>query len=170
MKPLNLQTPCWNDARRDAQRAAQERTARLMNWFLQERDKQAENRFQQAIDEDFYDGLQWSDEDAQELVSRGQAPLVFNQVKPTINWMLGTERRTRIDGKVLPREESDETGAETKTKLLKYLSDVNRTPFTRSAAWKSCIVAGLGWMEDCIETDPTRELLATRAVDWKSIY
>jgi hypothetical protein len=143
---------------------------RLMDWYLQERDKQAENRYQAAIDEDFYDGLQWSDEDAQELMARGQAPLVFNQIKPTINWMLGTERRTRIDGKVLPREEDDEQGAEVKSKLLKYLSDVNRTPFSRSQAFKSQVVAGLGWMEDAISTDPTEELLATRNVDWRQVY
>lgn len=143
---------------------------RLMNWYLQERDKQAENRYQMAIDEDFYDGLQWSDEDAQELMARGQAPLVFNQVKPTINWMLGTERRTRVDGKVLPREESDDEAAQVKTKLLKYLSDVNRTPFVRSAAWKSCVTAGLGWMEDYITRDPTKELLATRYESWRAIY
>lgn len=142
----------------------------LMEWMLQERDKQSENRYQMAIDEDYYDGLQWSDEDAQELIARGQAPLVYNLVKPTINWLLGTERRTRIDGKVLPREEDDEEGAEVKTKLLKYLSDVNRTPFSRSEAWESCVVAGLGWMEDSISRDPSQELLATRYVDWKSIY
>jgi hypothetical protein len=144
--------------------------ARLMNWLVQEREAQAENRFQMAIDSDFYDGLQWSDEDAAELMSRGQAPLVFNQVKPTINWLLGTERRTRIDGKVLPREQDDEHGAETKTQLLKYLSDVNRLPFVRSQAWESCMIAGLGWMEDAINTDPTQELLASRYVDWKNIY
>jgi hypothetical protein len=143
---------------------------KLMMWYLQERDKQAHNRFQMAIDEDYYDGLQWSDDDAQELAARGQAPLVFNQVKPTINWMLGTERRTRFDGKVLPREESDEGSAEVKSKLLKYLSDVNRTPFTRSMAWESCIKAGLGWMEDAITTDPTQELLSTRYESWRYIY
>lgn len=150
--------------------AKQKLHGRLMNWFLQERDKQAMNRYEAAIDEDFYDGLQWSDEDVQELNDRGQAPLVFNQVKPTINWLLGTERRTRIDGKVLPREESDEDGAEVKTKLLKYLSDTNRTPFARSQQWKSSIVAGVGWMEDAINKDPSQELLATRYVDWKQIY
>ena len=144
--------------------------AKLMNWFLQERDKQGPNRVEMAIDEDFYDGLQWSDEDAEELMSRGQAPLVYNQVKPTINWLLGTERRTRVDGKVLPREESDEEGAETKTKLLKYLSDVNHTPFKRSEWWKSAIVAGLGWMEDSISKDPTQELLNCRYVNWRNMY
>jgi hypothetical protein len=143
---------------------------RLLSWLLQERDKQGPNRVEMATDEDFYDGLQWSDEDAAELMERGQAPLVFNQVKPTINWLLGTERRTRIDGKVLPRCEDDEEGAEVKSKLLKYLSDVNRTPFKRSQAFKAQIVAGLGWMEDALETDPSQELLATRYVDWKEIY
>jgi hypothetical protein len=162
-----------NGARRRSQLDAEKKKrlhGRLMNWFLQERDKQAANRMEQATDEDFYDGLQWSDEDAQALMERGQAPLVYNQIKPTINWMLGTERRTRIDGKVLPREEGDEEAAEVKTKLLKYLSDVNRTEFARSQAFRSQIIAGLGWMEDCINPDPTAELLATRFVDWKQVY
>jgi hypothetical protein len=89
----------------------------------QERDRQSVNRMQMAVDEDFYDGLQWTEEDAAELIARGQAPLVFNKVKPTMNWMLGTEKRTRFDYKILPREESDVGGAEVKTKVFKYLSD-----------------------------------------------
>lgn len=162
-----------NGKRRRSEASAEEKQRlhrKLMMWYLQERDKQAHNRYQMAIDEDYYDGLQWSDEDAQELADRGQAPLVFNQIKPTVNWMLGTERRTRFDGKVLPREESDESGAEVKSKLLKYLSDINRTPFTRSKAWESCIKAGIGWMEDAISTDPTQELLTTRYESWRNIY
>lgn len=143
---------------------------KLMGWLNLERDKQGLNRIEMAMDEDFYDGIQWSDEDAATLAERGQAPLVFNQIKPTINWMLGTERRTRVDGKVLPRTEDDEQLAEVKTKLLKYLSDVNKTPWSRSAQFKDQIVAGAGWMEDCISTDPSDELLQTRYVNWKQIY
>ena len=41
--------------------------------------------------------MQWTQEDAQALIERGQAPLVFNEVKPTIDWIIGTERRTRVD-------------------------------------------------------------------------
>ena len=33
----------------------------------------------------------------QALIEPGQAPLVFNEVKPTIDWIIGTERRTRVD-------------------------------------------------------------------------
>lgn len=166
-RPTNRSKAKRQDMQSDAMRKLH---SRLMMWYLQERDKQAPNRYQMAIDEDFYDGLQWSDEDAQELMDRGQAPLVFNQVKPTINWLLGTERRTRVDGKALPREENDEEAASVKTKLLKYLSDVNRTPFARSKTWESCVIAGLGWQEDFINPDPTQELLATRAESWKNIY
>lgn len=144
--------------------------ARLMNWYENERQLQAFNRYQMAIDEDFFDGLQWSDEDAQALQERGQAPLVYNHIKPTINWLLGTERRTRTDGVVLPREADDEAGAEVKSKLLKYLSDVNKLPYARSRAWEDCVIAGVGWLEDTISTDPTQELLQTRSESWRNIW
>ena len=37
---------------------------------------------------------------------------MFNEVKPTIDWIIGTERRTRVDYKILPREKDDEALAE----------------------------------------------------------
>lgn len=144
--------------------------ARLMQWWNTEREIQSWNRYQMAIDEDFFDGLQWSDEDAAVLMARGQAPLVYNHIKPTVNWMLGTERRTRTDGVVLPREADDEKGAEVKSKLLKYLSDVNRLPFARSAAFEDCIIAGVGWLEDRISTDPNDELLQSGAESWRNVW
>ena len=76
---------------------------KLMEWYQQERERQAANRYQMALDEDFYDGLQWSEEDILELEARGQAAYVYNKIKPTIDWVIGTEKRTRIDFKVLPR-------------------------------------------------------------------
>ena len=32
---------------------------KLLQWFYHERDKQAENRLQMALDDDFYDSIQW---------------------------------------------------------------------------------------------------------------
>jgi len=142
---------------------------KLQEWYQQERERQAANRYQMALDEDFYDGLQWSEEDITELESRGQAAYVYNKIKPTIDWVIGTEKRTRIDFKVLPREEDDVDGAETKTKLLKYLSDVNKTPFHRSRAFSDQIKAGVGWLEDGIRADPEKELLYSRAESWRNI-
>jgi hypothetical protein len=143
---------------------------KLMNWWNIERELQSWNRYQQAIDEDFYDGLQWDTEDAQALIERGQAPLVYNHIKPSVNWLLGTERRTRADGVVLPRNDDDENGAEVKSKLLKYLSDVNRLPFVRSASWEDCVIAGVGWLEDTISKDPSMELLNSRFESWRHVW
>lgn len=147
-----------------------ERHDRLMGHLKDERDRQAENRYQMAKDEDYFDGLQWEPEDAQALMDRGQAPLVFNKTKPTVEWVLGTEKRTRIDYKVLPREPSDEQGAEIKTKVLKYVSDTNRVPFHRSAAFQEAVVAGLGWLEDGVNRDPRAQLLFSGHESWRNIY
>ena len=116
---------------------------KLTSWYDAEWNRQASNRFQQALDEDFYDGMQWTQEDAQALIERGQAPLVFNEVKPTIDWIIGTERRTRVDYKILPREKDDEALAEIKTKLMKYVSDANKLPWHRSMAFADAIKAGM---------------------------
>lgn len=144
---------------------------KLQQWFDYEWQIQSFNRYQMALDCDYYDGSQWSEEDAQVLLNRNQAPLVFNEVKPTIDWMIGTERRTRIDHKVLPRKKDKlaDADAENKNALLKYLSDVNKTPFQRSMAFESCIKAGVGWIETGVRGDPTEELLFTRNEDWRNV-
>jgi hypothetical protein len=146
--------------------------SRLRDWLDQERERQAANRYQMALDEDYYDSMQWTEEDAQVLLDRGQAPLVYNEIKPTIDWLIGTERRARIDYKVMPRRGDPENlnDAKLKTTLLKYLSDVNSAPFARSAAFESSVKAGVGWIEIGVRGDPTDELLYTRTEDWRNVY
>src|SRR5690606_20835063 len=117
---------------------------RLLGYYQQELDRQADNRIQQAIDEDFYDHIQWSEQDAAALKERGQAPVVYNVIAQTINWIIGSEKRGRVDFRVLPREKSDAKPAERKTQLLKYLSDINRTPFHRSRAFEDAVKVGIG--------------------------
>lgn len=150
---------------------SQKRLSQIQEWYDQEMRLQSANRFQMALDEDYYDSMQWSVEDAQVLMDRGQAPLVFNEIKPTIDWILGTERRTRIDHKVLARrkDEGSRKDAEIKSMLLKYLSDVNKTPFSRSFAFESAVKAGVGWIESGVRGDPTEELIYTRNEDWRNV-
>ncbi len=142
---------------------------KLQEWHDQESQRQAANRYQQALDCDYYDGLQWTEEDAQTLMERNQAPLVFNEIKPTIDWMIGTERRTRIDFKILGREKSDNDSANAKTQLLKYLDDTNKAAFNRSYAFSDAVRAGLGWVELGLRGDPTEELLYQRHESWRNM-
>ncbi len=137
-------------------------------WFDQESQRQAANRYQMALDEDYYDSLQWSDEDARVLMDRGQAPVVYNEIKASIDWMIGTERRTRIDYKVLARNKDGTENAEAKTSLLKYLSDTNNSEFHRSRSFDDAIKAGMGVLETGLRGDPTEELLFERYQDWRS--
>lgn len=140
----------------------------LLDWFTQENERQAHNRFQMALDQDYKDGLQWTEDDADILSGRGQAPLVFNEVKPTVDWVIGTERRTRIDFKVQPRKKEGVQDAENKTQLLKYLADVNKSVFHRSRAFSDAVTAGMGVLEVGLRGDPTEELLYERYENWRN--
>ena len=149
--------------------ANRKRLTKLRDWLEQETQRQAANRYQMALDADYYDSLQWSEEEAQVLLDRGQAPVVYNEIAPTINWMLGTERRTRIDYKVLPRRKEEGDLAEVKTKLLKYLSDVNGEPMARSRAFASAVKSGVGWLEIGVRGDESDEPIFYRAEDWRYV-
>lgn len=141
----------------------------LLEWFYYEKDKQAANRLEMAMDCDFYDNLQWEPEDAAALRERGQMPLVFNEVAPMVDWLIGTERRTRVDWRVMPRTEDDVELADVKTKTLKYVSDINRVQFNRSRAFADAIKAGVGWIDDGVRDDPTEDVLYNRYEDWRNV-
>lgn len=143
--------------------------SRLLSYYRQELDRQSENRFQMAVDEDYYDNIQWSEEEAAQLKERGQAPIVYNVVAQTINWVIGSEKRGRTDFKILPREKEDSRPAELKTKLLKYLSDVNRLPFARSRAFEDAIKVGIGWLEDGAQDEDDGEPIYSRYESWRNI-
>jgi len=134
--------------------------------------RQADARYEMALDEDFYDGLQWSREDELILRERGQSPLVINEIKPTVDWILGTEKRTKIDYKVLPRKNIREhiIAAAAKSQLLKYVQDVSYGQIENSDAFKECVVAGLGWLEIGIRGDSTDDPVFMRHESWRNIW
>jgi len=148
---------------------AKKRHRQLLDWFYHERAKQADNRLQMAMDADFYDNEQWAPEDAEAVRDRGQVPLVFNEIAPMTDWIIGTERRTRVDWRVLPRAEDDVKLADVKTKVLKYVADANRVAFVRSRAFADSAKVGVGWVDDGVRDDPTQDILYSRYEDWRNV-
>jgi hypothetical protein len=142
---------------------------KVRNWFQQAQSNQYENRAKMARAERFYDNEQWTKEDEQELEERGQAPLVYNKIKPTINWILGTERKSRVEAKVLARNKNKTVSAEAKTKLLKYIDDVNMTAYHRSHAFSDACIAGVGWLETGVRDDHD-EPLYVQHESWRNIW
>jgi len=152
----------------------QELFSRLKSWFSTSMQRQQANRFQMAVDADFYDSIHYTPEEIAELRRRGQAPVVYNEVKPTIDWLIGTERRMRRDFSIVSRQNDSEEAhksADVKTALLKYLDDVNREPFERSQAVDDMLKAGVGWIEVGVRTAGREgeEPIYTRAVPWTDI-
>lgn len=114
--------------------------------YQRELDLQSEYRTERSIDAAFYDGKQFTDEELAKYDERNQTPRVFNEIKPTIDWLIGGERRTRTDWAVLPRTEDDSAASLTKTKLVKYIDDINNAHWHRSDAFTDMVKTGEGWV------------------------
>lgn len=142
---------------------------RLMDYYRAELDKQSPNRYEMALDEDYYDNLQWTEEEARILEERGQQPTVYNVISQSVNWITGSEKRGRTDFKILPRGKEDSAAAERKTAFMKYLSDVNRTPFHRSRAFEDQVKVGLGWLEEGVQDQDDGEPIYCRYESWRNI-
>lgn len=141
----------------------------LMSWYTAERTKQSVNRYQMAVDQDFYDGLQWDPEDVEALRERGQWPLVYNLVAPTCNWIIGTQKRTPLDWKVLPRHEASAQLADVKSELMKYLSDTSNEAWAISQAFKDAVIVGLGWLETGVRGDQGDEPIFAAYESWRNV-
>lgn len=155
-----------------AQAKALERFQRRRTWFIMELQRQAANRYQMALDEDYYDGDQWTQDEAAAVRRRGQNPVVFNECKPMVDFMLGTERRMRVDGQVINRTDSSreaEEDAQNKTSLLKFIDDINRVQFVRSEVADDQFKAGLGWLEIGIRRDPQEFAIYKRRESWRNM-
>lgn len=139
-------------------------------WFLEARDLHADNRVQMQLDHDYYDNLQWSDEEKAILHARGQAALVYNKLAQAVDWVTGTERRTRVDFSVHPRTDAAVDDAQNKAKLLKYISDVNRVGWHRSRAFKEAAIGGEGWAEQTIRGDTSQEMVMDGWVPWQEMW
>lgn len=142
---------------------------KLLSHYRQELSRQEANRAEMALDEDYYDNIQWTEEEEAELKTRGQAATVYNVISQSINWILGSEKRGRADFKVLPRRKADGKAAERKTALLKYLSDCNQTPYERSRAFEDAAKAGIGWLECQYQDEDDGEPLYSGAESWRNL-
>ncbi|MBP0484665.1 hypothetical protein [Sagittula salina] len=142
---------------------------RLMGHYERELHRQGESRAEQARDEDFYDNEQWTAFEKLVLMERGQQPLTYNVIATTINWLLGTERRSRTDARILPRRKEGSQDAERKSELLKYLADVNRSEFSISRMFKDVVVAGIGWIESGVQGEEEGEPVYDRYESWRNM-
>ncbi|WP_296763719.1 hypothetical protein [Sediminimonas sp.] len=142
---------------------------KILGYYRIELQRQQENREEQSRDADFYDSIQWDAADKAVVEGRGQQALVFNVIATAINWLLGTEKRGRTDHRILPRKKDGAQAAESKTKIMKYMSDVNRAEFHVSQAFADAVKTGVGWLESGVQDDDEGEPLYERRESWRNM-
>lgn len=113
--------------------------------YYRELELQSISRTERSIDAAFYDGEQFTQEELDAYEERNQKPRVFNEIKPTVDWILGGERRARTDWAVMPRTEDDSKPSVRKNKLVKYIDDINNARWHRSEAFTDMCKTGEGW-------------------------
>jgi hypothetical protein len=95
--------------------------------------------------------------------------MVYNVIATSLNWIMGSEKRGRTDDKILPRGKEDAKAAERKSKYMKYLGDVNRAAFHRSAAFEDCATVGVGWLECGLQDEDDGEPIFERSESWRNV-
>ena len=148
----------------------QNRLQELMRFRYQARTAHADNRREQAIDEDYYDNIQYTDAQLAILDERDQDARTWNIVKNICNWIIGTERKMRVDYKVLPKKKEHAESAKAKTKAMKFVSDDSRAEYCLSTAFTDSVKAGIGWIEEGIRDDESKEPLYVRTEDWRNMW
>ena len=61
---------------------------------------------------DYYNNIQWTEEEEAIIKSRGQAPIVYNRVKPKVGGLLGLLVQQNTDPKALPVTPAHEKASE----------------------------------------------------------
>lgn len=102
----------------------------------------------------YYDGKQLTPEEAEELQNNGMSELIANMVKPAINALLGLEAKTRTDWRVAADQDEDTEVAEALTAKLMEAERETKADMAVSEAYRSQIIAGLGWVYVGRNADP----------------
>ena len=145
-----------------------QRFRKLQQWRRQARVAQSANRAEMAVDEDFYDTIQLAPEDLQILNDRNQPANVYNVIKHLMNSLIGAQRASKQDYKILPRKKSGAASAKAKTKVFKYITDISKGLYACSEAFTEAVCAGLGWLE--FGARNTDEILFMRSERWRNMW
>lgn len=144
---------------------------KLRAWFDEARDLEMVNRSEMHRDADYVDHDQYTEEERRVIEGRHQHPAAFNEIKPAVEWILGSERRAKTDWRVLPRGPNDAVPAKLKSGVLKYVFDVNKAGMAKSRAFAHAVISGLGWLECGIrEQTGQGEPLYVRCEDWRNVW
>lgn len=104
-------------------------------------------RDEAEIARQYYDGVQWTDEEIETLGKRKQPVITDNMLKDKVEYIIGLELASRTDPKAYPRTPQHEQDAEAVTDALRFIGDANDFPQVKSDVAENMFVEGFGGAE-----------------------
>ena len=140
---------------------------KLLDWFWHSYDALSQNRKEQAVDADYRDGVQWSDDEVKKL--SGKSPVCMNEIGLFCDWLAGVAAQNKVDYRVLPRQEGNWQDAEIKGDLMKFVDDDTRFHFVKNKGFTSAVNVGVGWLECGVRGDEEDQPVYDNVESWRNI-
>lgn len=119
----------------------------------------------------YYDGDQLSPEQLETLRKEGRPPVVYNEIQPNIDGVVGTVERLRQDPKAFPRTPKHEQGAEVATAVLNYALDAcNWKAMTPRVAKSGALDAVAGVELAFVEGDQGDREISLKPIDAETFF
>jgi len=140
--------------------------------FLEEIRLQPKWRNQADLEAKYYDNLQWSADEIQEMTDRGQPVLITNLIAPTINLILGTEAKNRTDFVIRSERQikEDIQTAEALSVEMKEMERMSRADRACADAYAAQVKVGIGWVEVTKNPDPFKYPFMTNYIHRSEIH
>lgn len=120
---------------------------------------------------DYYDGKQWTDNEAKKLLSRGQAPIVVNKIKPKVEGLIGLYDIRKSDPKAYPRTQKHEESGHIVTDALRFVTQNNDFDTIRGDVAEDFFVEGYGGAIVEVKQDKKGEVwIDIQHIPWDRCY
>lgn len=139
-------------------------TADLRKMFEDAASLTQASRNEAELARDYYNGIQYTDEERTTLQGRKQPILTFNRVRRKIDYISGAEQQSRTDPKAYARNPQDEDAAQAATDALRYVEERNKLDEIFSDAFNEMMVEGFSGLE--VTTKQGRDGAEIRVEKW----
>lgn len=144
---------------------------KLLEQFKESQDQTQRARGLSERDRDYYDGIQWTEDEVQALQARKQPIVTSNRIKPKIDALIGFEKRQRTDPKAYPRTPKHDKDAEAATDALRFVADSNSFQKIRSDVAENQFIEGCGAITVGMTKRPNGDLdIKYTWVPWDRFY
>ena len=128
-------------------------TLDLFNTYSKERENWSRHAKE---DKEFRLGRQWTKEQEDILLARGQAPIVVNRIHPAVEAAKSMLTSNRPSFRCAPREDSDNKVANVLSSLLSYMYDISDGQSVIRQVVDDYYTMGMGYIN--VYQDPTMDM------------